>query len=210
MMKALSLWQPWGTAMDRAQKGNETRSWSTTYRGDLLICASKRPPKGDDEFGETEAAIYAAAVNPNDGAPYSPEQMSPPNGVQWRTCWGQQLPFGAALCVVELYDVVPTWCLRFTSSDHPRESKLGNYEPGRFAWKTRNLRRLARPMPFKGAQGLRAVEAVIERRIREQLVMTCQFCGCIQTHACPGGCAWIRSGSFPICSALTCSRRAPI
>ena len=44
-MKALSLYEPWATLIALGEKRYETRSWTTTYRGPLLICASlKRPP----------------------------------------------------------------------------------------------------------------------------------------------------------------------
>lgn len=42
-MKAISLWEPWASAMAMGAKRIETRSWPTSYRGPLLICASKRP-----------------------------------------------------------------------------------------------------------------------------------------------------------------------
>lgn len=39
-MKALTLYQPWAWAMGRF-KWNETRSWSTSYRGPLAVHAGK-------------------------------------------------------------------------------------------------------------------------------------------------------------------------
>lgn len=44
-MKAITLWQPWATAMAMGVKRIETRSWFTRHRGDLLICAAKRSPQ---------------------------------------------------------------------------------------------------------------------------------------------------------------------
>ncbi len=41
-MKALSLKQPWAHWVRRGLKTIETRTWKTKYRGDLLICASKK------------------------------------------------------------------------------------------------------------------------------------------------------------------------
>ncbi len=40
-MKTLSLLQPWATLVVMGIKQIETRSWSTAYRGPLLIHASK-------------------------------------------------------------------------------------------------------------------------------------------------------------------------
>jgi hypothetical protein len=42
-MKAISLTQPWASMIASSQKTIETRTWSTNYRGDLLICSSKKP-----------------------------------------------------------------------------------------------------------------------------------------------------------------------
>ena len=40
-MKALSLREPYATLIRNGEKTLETRKWTTSYRGDLLICASK-------------------------------------------------------------------------------------------------------------------------------------------------------------------------
>lgn len=44
-MKALSLWQPWASAIAIGAKSIETRHWPTNYRGPLLIHAAKRGTK---------------------------------------------------------------------------------------------------------------------------------------------------------------------
>jgi hypothetical protein len=40
-MKALSIRQPWANLIAAGHKTIETRTWSTKYRSELLICASK-------------------------------------------------------------------------------------------------------------------------------------------------------------------------
>jgi len=48
-IKALSLKQPYANWIAEGKKTIETRSWSTRYRGDVLICASQSgqgSPKG--------------------------------------------------------------------------------------------------------------------------------------------------------------------
>jgi len=42
-IKAISLKQPWANMIVEGKKTIETRKWSTTYRGDILICSSKKP-----------------------------------------------------------------------------------------------------------------------------------------------------------------------
>lgn len=52
-IKAISLWQPWATAMARRDKAIETRSWPTSHRGWLAIHAAKRRPDNVPRlFGE--------------------------------------------------------------------------------------------------------------------------------------------------------------
>jgi hypothetical protein len=42
-MKCLSVRQPWASMIARGEKTIEVRTWSTTYRGPLVICVSKSP-----------------------------------------------------------------------------------------------------------------------------------------------------------------------
>ncbi|MXZ44830.1 MAG: ASCH domain-containing protein [Gammaproteobacteria bacterium] len=42
-MKALSVKQPWANLIADGRKTIETRTWTTPYRGPLLIVSSKRP-----------------------------------------------------------------------------------------------------------------------------------------------------------------------
>lgn len=42
-MKALSLKQPWANMVAEGLKTIETRTWSVSYRGPLLIVSSKKP-----------------------------------------------------------------------------------------------------------------------------------------------------------------------
>lgn len=42
-MKALSIKQPWANLIADGEKTIETRSWSTPFRGPLLIVSSKKP-----------------------------------------------------------------------------------------------------------------------------------------------------------------------
>jgi hypothetical protein len=42
-MKALSIEQPWANMIASGEKTIETRTWSTDYRGPILIVSSKTP-----------------------------------------------------------------------------------------------------------------------------------------------------------------------
>lgn len=60
------------------------------------------------------------------------------------------LVFGAVVCVVELYDCVPLARLPAALVGH-------EHAHGPWCWLLRDVRRLPRPVPFRGAQGLWSV-----------------------------------------------------
>jgi activating signal cointegrator 1 len=149
-MKALSLWQPWATLIAIGAKQYETRSWSTNYRGPLVIHAAKRDaelkflkdaidrwPHNTQSYGRSMKlaieAIYADAGRPIGS--FIPT-----------------LPLGMALCTADLVDVVRVETIRATLGE--RELVFGNYDDGRFAWKLANVRRFRQPLTMRGAQGL--------------------------------------------------------
>ena len=127
-MKALSLWQPWASFVAEGHKTIETRSWSTRYRGELLICAAKKT--GSKLRGERVFLEEALGVKLVD----------------------KKIPLGQAVAIVDLVD-----CRSITytliDSISPKEYVLGNYEIGRYAWILENIRKIE-PFPVIGRQGL--------------------------------------------------------
>ena len=143
-MKAISLWQPWATLMcDAASKRVETRSWHTSHRGDLVICASKRKPSLA-EFGGS-AMDYQKMLS--------------------------VVPFGAAVCVVSLYDCRPVEEVVKMEWFNDTERSNGDYTEGqgRFGWITKGLRVLKQPVPVIGRQGLWNLPPETEVLVRAQL-----------------------------------------
>ena len=145
-MLGLSLTQPWATLMWGADKANETRDWPTSYRGDVAIVASLAFPKTVRAMCWEEP--FRSTLERH-GAVFSPKG---PTG----------LPLGKVLCVVELYDCVrtsaflKTWQEEWVGAVPPRpyEVLFGDYSEGRrglgrYALLTRNLRRLAEPVPVE-------------------------------------------------------------
>lgn len=67
-MKALSLKQPWANMIAEGLKTIETRTWSTPYRGPLLIVSSKTPDlralagSPASKFGPYGCAIAVATL----------------------------------------------------------------------------------------------------------------------------------------------------
>lgn len=142
VIKAVSLWEPWASAMALGLKANETRSWPAPFRGDVVICAAKRV------MTELELEIYDGWIKPAAGKKYA-------------------MPYGCAVALVEVYDCVRTAQFYNGEGIAKVEWHLGNYEPGRWAWKTRNLRRL-RPFPVTGRQGIFTVpEDLVMRHLEK-------------------------------------------
>lgn len=123
-MKALSLWQPWASAIALGMKMVETRHWSTRYRGPLAIHAAKRWTADEREMHALEVAVGAM----------------PPT-----------LPLGAFVATAQLVDIRRTEDLTDLLT---AEYYWGNYGPGRFGWVLVDIRPLPAPVPFKGHQGL--------------------------------------------------------
>lgn len=160
MMKAISLWNPWAylvwlkghpdPEIVKLGKGNETRSWYTSYRGPLAIHAAKNFPREARELCLEEPFLTAL------------------------TCTGLQgtneLPCGAVVATCQLVG-----CLQITGrttikgrivaaqldSLHPlrrevtgNELAFGDYTPGRYAWMLEDVKQLPEPIPARGMQGL--------------------------------------------------------
>lgn len=61
-MKALSVKQPFASLIASGRKTIETRNWSTSYRGDLLIVSSKTSCRDDPEKYPDELLGWALCV----------------------------------------------------------------------------------------------------------------------------------------------------
>jgi len=112
-------------------KQHETRDWKTSYRGPLAIHASRSARSID------EATFYE---NPD---------------LRWavqRLGYGSfgVLPRGVLLAVGTLADVAATEALDVSG----RERALGDWTPGRWAWRLEQVRRLHVRVPVRGHAGL--------------------------------------------------------
>jgi activating signal cointegrator 1 len=148
-MKTLSLTQPWATLVAINAKRVETRSWGTSYRGQLAIHASKSFPKdckelcGDDPFF---TKLLAAGYGRR-------EQGAPDDN--WMEIDVERLPRGVIIATCFLTD-----CRRITESrsdipvpDASVELAFGDYTPRRFAWVFAGITPIT-PVPAKGSLGL--------------------------------------------------------
>ncbi|YAF99518.1 MAG: ASCH domain-containing protein (plasmid) [Nodularia sp. CChRGM 3473] len=136
IIKAISLHEPWASLIPMGLKKYETRSWATTYRGPLLICAAKKT----STYQELTHCYFLTK--------YQQRLTETDNYVDW-----DDLPFGRAIAFVDL-----TACIRMTPSfikEQPQtELDTGDWRVGRFAWQLDNIRRIVPPIPITGRQGL--------------------------------------------------------
>ncbi len=131
-MKAITIWQPYATAIAVGLKHFETRSWPTRHRGPLAIHAAKKPISEDDY---DQLLGHLSRYGRNRMPDYS------------------KLPFGSVIATVELRE-----CLKMDSELVDRasgnERVLGDWRRGRYAWRISNVRSLKRPVSARGLQGL--------------------------------------------------------
>lgn len=159
-MKALSLWQPWALLIAIGAKRFETRSWDTPYRGPLVICASKKGLDRRTLNSFLSEEVFARALEPLRGSsPWS----SPSDPV---SAW--DLPYGDALCVVDLVKCIRTiyMGLEVSPAEIHADAPFGDFSPGRYAWKLDNLRAFKEPFPVRGRQGLFDID---DRLVQEAL-----------------------------------------
>ena len=131
-IKAISLHQPYASLIAMGLKKFETRSWSTNYRGKLVICAAKKNTLQQQSNYETLAnsLLLDLTVHP----------------------WSS-LPKGMAIAVCDLTDCIQM-TESFISEQSEQEQLCGHWESGRFAWKLENVQPFPQPVPIKGKQGL--------------------------------------------------------
>ena len=168
--RALTIRQPWASLIALGVKTIETRSWSTAYRGPLVIHAGKAVPAS----GVLGFPVYRNPSPTMDGW----------FALDCKTGGWLALPLGAVVAVVDLVDVVPIvdelgltlpdrstyvqreqrttgvteWWLYNDETgrcaDVTGQEPYGDFTPGRYAWLLDNIRPVDPPVPAKGRQGL--------------------------------------------------------
>jgi len=132
-IRAISLWQPWASFLVYALKNYETRHWDTKYRGPLVIHAAKR------WTGAQQQAAW-------DIWERFPE-----------TTVVQDFTRGALVGMVRVVEVVSTE----VGAPSELEAAVGDWTPGRFAWRCLGQDRFRRPIPYKGRQGFFSIDPAI-------------------------------------------------
>jgi hypothetical protein len=143
-MKAITIWQPWATLIAIGAKRYETRTWDTSHRGPLAIHAAKKillDAACCDIHPQTmEIGGGFVLVREKDG------------GYTLRTGYDIEaivfpLPLGAVVATCEIE------ATGYTENVPVEERILGDFSPGRFAWKLANVQPI-HPVPARGTQRL--------------------------------------------------------
>lgn len=137
-MRALTLHQPYASAMALGLKRIETRSWSTPYRGPVVIHAALAT-------GTVQKAAWAT-MTAEDRAAFAAAGYG----------FLKALPLMRPVAVGNLIDCVPVEevALRYDRALDSVEARWGIYTPGRFAWIFSDLRRVDHSRMITGYQGL--------------------------------------------------------
>jgi len=164
IIKGISLWEPWATLSMLGVKTYETRSWYTSYRGPLLICAAQKKVSFRfvdvllemNHFWEDMGKIgFEKPEGYND---FSDRQCAK----VWKNLLDGYMLCGYATVLVDLTECIRTEDIR--SSLSVREHSYGDYSPGRFAWRLEN-KKVIYPFPVTGKQGLFDIE--IDKKLLE-------------------------------------------
>jgi len=149
-MRAITLWQPWASAIALGAKRIETRTWPTHHRGLIAIHASQPGGKGRRELELNNPVWRHLRLMGHD--------------VRFA-----DLPFGAIVATADVVDCCPIreGRLHYNPTFGPeagvpleayrltdRERDCGNYRDGNWGWLLTNVRRLEKPIPIRGARGL--------------------------------------------------------
>lgn len=141
IMKAITLWNPWAMFVPWLEKGPETRSWYTPYRGPLAIHAAVNMPSWVKKLCQEE--------------PF--KSTLEKHGVFDL----KSLPSGCVVAVCNLFDIQKIVsesrrgrCATLENGGmiFNNEYLFGDYTPGRFAWILKDIKPLPEPIPAKGAQ----------------------------------------------------------
>lgn len=178
-IKALSILQPWASLIVHGHKKIETRSFQRSYRGPLLIHASK------GKIAELEALCNCPPFK--DCLPQ--KDVLFPGGGKKKYADIAALPFGAIIGMVQLVDIVPfdnqfggalpgkfffsetayrnglkaTWDLT------EKEYAFGDYSEGRYGWLLSDPIVFPEPIPCKGNLGLWNPTPEVMAQVEEQI-----------------------------------------
>lgn len=134
-MKALTIYEPWASLVALGAKKIETRSWPTNYQGPLAIHAGKTIRSEFLNLAWQEP--FYSALKPLHGS------VNGKRSIKYH--------FGCVIAIARLVD-----CIEIRPDNVPSgpERYFGDYRRGRYMWVLRDVKRLEKPIPARGYQGL--------------------------------------------------------
>lgn len=161
-MRGFTLTQPWASLVALEAKRFETRSWTTTYCGDLLIHAAKNFPRDCQELCAIEPFLSvlkaAGYTNTRELPTAAIVAYVPANNVIVRTPVRTEL---MPQIWAHMRSQGPLKGVPMAAWDESNEHAFGDYGPNRYAWPLPHVRKLREPIPCKGALGLWTVPQVV-------------------------------------------------
>jgi hypothetical protein len=157
--RVLSMWQPWASFLLYPRNALPVKRWETRAF----------PPR---QKLPLEIAIHATLRK--DGIR---DLMCFPQYIEAQNRAGiHHFPLGMIIGTATIVEVVPTERInsglqtQAGTAPDKLDSLLGNYSPGRYAWRMAFAQVLPHPIPFKGRQAvLWELDAETDRAIDEQL-----------------------------------------
>lgn len=149
-IKVITIWQPWASLIAYLAKIYETRTWETSYRGPIAIHAAKKS-WGFPGGAPTVAMLKVFGLTIEDSLP--------------------DFPYGCIIATAELvgchriiqitdggldvywhYGQRPLTVRTLKMSDS--EHLFGDFASGHYVWEFANVKKLDKPIPAKGRQGI--------------------------------------------------------
>lgn len=128
-VSAITIYQPYAYMVVDGHKKFETRGWKPNSLGAVVIHAGLKRIKPQEQ-----TAIHAAIFRLG----YTPDEVA-------------SFPCGAAIGIAYIRSIYHTEDIDYV--DH-FERMLGDWTDDRYAWQFHRVEKLARPIPYKGKQGI--------------------------------------------------------
>lgn len=139
-MKAITLYQPWGSAIAAMLKRYETRSWPVwkywrDWRGSTMAIHAGKSRQSLDELPiDVELSLLIETAQAEGKLP-------------------EVFPLGCVLCTVKVVNCIQMDA-PFILKQTAQERTLGDWRVGRYAWEMEVTEVFAKPIPARGEQGL--------------------------------------------------------
>lgn len=151
LMKAITLWQPWASAIALGYKKFETRSWATKYRGSIAIHATAKKLTAYEMACCNDGLLEDTYIYKKDGIYYLSRNKE-----------SHEIVLSKVVAIAEITNCIPI-TEQFKRKLSKEELSYGDYSTDgkqRYAWQLENVKQLLNPIEIKGQQGLWNIENI--------------------------------------------------